>query len=67
MVNKEISSKEILKSNIEYCKLVGDFIGTLEGILFWDVDHDLELMLKNKIEELRQEAKKYSDDSGRDQ
>lgn len=50
-------NKEVLKNNIEYCRLLGDFIGTLEGILFWDVDYDLEVMIKNKIEELREKAK----------
>lgn len=60
-------NKESLKNNIEYCRLLGDFIGTLEGILFWDVDYDLEVMLKNKIEELREKSKKYEDDCRRDQ
>lgn len=59
--------KNVLKNNIEYCRLLGEFIGTLEGILFWDVDYDLEVMLKNKIEELRGKASKLPDDSRRDQ
>ena len=59
--------KNVLKNNIEYCRLLGEFIGTLEGILFWDVDSDLEVMLKNKIEELRGKASKLPDDSRRDQ
>jgi hypothetical protein len=61
-----IMDKKTLNNNIERCRLLGDFIGTLEGILFWEIDYDLEIKLKNKIDELRKEASKITDDSRSD-
>ena len=58
--------KAELKSNIEYCRLLGEFIGTLEGILFWDIDEVLIEMIEKKLTELREKSNQILDDSRRD-
>ena len=40
-----------LKEN--YYLLLGNFIGYLEGVLFWDVDRELVKRLEEKIKELK--------------
>ncbi len=36
-----------------YYLLLGNFIGYLEGVLFWDVDKELVKRLEEKIKELK--------------
>ncbi len=47
--------KEYWKQKIEYGCLLGNFIGTLEGILWWEIPTGLRLKLEQKIKELKQE------------
>jgi hypothetical protein len=56
-------NKSELKNNIEYCRLLREFIGTLEGILFWDLDGVLIGMIEKKLSELREKSNQILDDS----
>lgn len=59
-------NKTELKSNIEYCRLLGEFIGTLEGILFWEIDEVLKEMINKKLSELKEKSDQILNDSRRD-
>lgn len=37
------------KTEINSAKLLGEFIGTLEGICLWDIPKELEIKLKSHI------------------
>jgi hypothetical protein len=43
-----------LNNDIKYQRLVGEFTGTLEGILFWDIPSALKDKLQDKINKLKQ-------------
>jgi hypothetical protein len=45
--------KEYLKKNISYHTLLGEFIGTLEGIVHWEIPKELEDKLNAQILDLR--------------
>jgi len=38
---------------LEYARLLGDFTGTLQGILWWDIPKELEIKLRRQIKELK--------------
>jgi hypothetical protein len=46
-----MSSCDVLTE--KYNLLKGNFIGYLEGVLFWDVDKELVKRLEEKIKELK--------------
>lgn len=41
-----------LRKDISYNTLLGEFIGTLEGIICWDIPLELKQKLEKKIAEL---------------
>jgi len=41
------------KTNIQSSRLLGEFIGTLEGVCLWDIPEELKLKLQSKLTELR--------------
>lgn len=45
--------KEGLKLEVQANILLGNFIGTLEGIICWDIPKELKVRLKTRIEELK--------------
>lgn len=45
--------KQIQKMKIDLEILKGGFIGTLEGILWYDIPDKLRIIIKDKIKELR--------------
>ena len=48
-------SDSYVKLNNKYNRLLGEFIGYLEGTLFWDIDKELYKRLEGKIKELREQ------------
>lgn len=44
----------LLKQNVNFPRLKGEFLGTLRGIVCWDIPEDLEEKLKVKIKELEE-------------
>jgi hypothetical protein len=50
----EIIERVIANQQIGYNRLLGEFIGTLEGILYWDIPTTLKLIIEQKIKELRE-------------
>ena len=48
-------SKEELKLQLKLARTKGEFIGTLQGILWWDIPEELKEKLENKIKELENE------------
>ncbi len=48
----KITKKE-LKLLIKYNTLLGNFTGTLEGILHWDIPKELKTKLELKIKQLK--------------
>ena len=42
------------KLKIEIARLKGDFIGTLKGIIWWDIPNELKDKLDKKIVELEE-------------
>ncbi len=55
----EIKSKmdEIDKLKVELAWIKGQYIGTLKGILWWDIPSKLKENLKKQIKELEEEKK----------
>ena len=49
----EAEEKIRLKMLIGYNSLLGEFIGTLEGVCSWEIPEELKLKLQAHIEELR--------------
>ena len=47
------STTEYQELNVKYNRLLGEFLGYLEGVLFWDVDKELVKRLEDKIKELK--------------
>ena len=48
-------SKEELHLKLKLARTKGEFIGTLQGILWWDIPDELKEKLENKIKELENE------------
>ena len=48
-------SKEELYLKLKLARIEGEFIGTLKGILWWDIPEELKERLENKIKELENE------------
>ncbi len=44
---------ENLKQKIEYNRLLGEFIGTMEGLLHYDIPNEIKVKLKDKIKRLK--------------
>ena len=40
------------KLRIEFSKLIGDFLGTLEGITHWEIPDKLKIKIEEKIKSL---------------
>lgn len=40
------------KLKIQIARLEGEFVGTLEGILLWELPKELKLKIKEKIKEV---------------
>ncbi len=53
----EIIERVIANQQIGHNRLLGEFIGTLEGILYWDIPTPLKLIIEQKIKELREKQK----------
>ena len=49
----DLKEKSLLKKDIEYSRLLGEFTGTLEAILFWNIPVKLQRKLESKIKELK--------------
>lgn len=48
-------SKEELYLKLKLARTKGEFIGTLHGILWWDIPEELKEKLENKIKELEKD------------
>ena len=48
---------EELHLKLKLARIKGEFIGTLEGILWWDIPEELREKLENKIKELNKDEK----------
>lgn len=46
-------NKEHVKLLLDYSKMLGEFTGTLQGIVWWDIPKELEEKLKKQIKELK--------------
>jgi hypothetical protein len=46
-----------IKLICENARLTGEFIGTLKGILWWDIPAELKNKIENKIKELENGTK----------
>lgn len=53
----DVMSKEELYLKLKLARTKGEFIGTLQGILWWDIPEELKEKLENKIKELEKEQK----------
>ncbi len=49
----EIIERVLLNQQITQTRLLGEFIGTLEGILFWEIPQALKIIIEGKIKELK--------------
>jgi len=49
---------ELDRLKISYARLHGEFVGTLEGILFWDIPEELKERLTETID---QKTKQYEE------
>lgn len=47
--------------DISYGRLLGEFMGTLEGILFWDIPDELKIRLEERINKLESLSNEYFD------
>ena len=54
--------KDKLQLQIEYSKLLGEFTGTLKGILWYDIDDKLRILLEDKIKELESKDLNFEED-----
>lgn len=50
----EDNIKDQSKKNIEYARLKGEYIGTIKGILLWEIPDEL----KEKLEKILQDLNK---------
>ena len=48
-------NKPLLKKECEYQRLKGEFIGTLKGILYWDIPEELKEIMLKQLKELEDE------------
>lgn len=42
------------KLKIDYAKLIGEFTGTLEGLLWYELPEEIKVKMEDKIEELKE-------------
>ena len=52
-----MNKKELLLK-IKLARTKGEFIGTLQGILWWDIPEELKEKLEDKIKELKKDDKR---------
>jgi len=50
-----MSLKIEYKAHIEKSRIIGEFIGTLEGIILWEIPDELKKKLQKKIALLRKQ------------
>ena len=55
-----------LRLNSQANRLLGEFIGTLEGACYWDIPEELKEKFRNKVEELRKIEIIFPDDEKRE-
>lgn len=57
-VAKEIewkSHQQYMIKEAKYNRVLGEFIGTLKGVCYWEIPNELKLKLERKIKELEKE------------
>lgn len=53
----KVDEKEVIKKDIEYARLLGEFVGTLTGITYWDIPKELKVKIEAKIQELENDKR----------